>query len=111
MLPSVTPFDQVIQTYPLTEAGPIPTACDPEGVYPYTSFTQTGQQSVPKSYRCIRLENEHLVAVVCPDTGGRLISLKTKNEVDSKTFRRSVSAVIVQSSRDFGVTPRRTCKG
>jgi hypothetical protein len=79
MLPSVTPFDQIIPTYPLTEAGPIPTACDPEGVYPYTSFTQTAKQSVPKSYRCIRLENEHLVAVVCPDTGGRLISLKTKN--------------------------------
>ena len=102
MLPSATPFDQIIPTYPLTEAGPIPTACDPEGVYPYTSFTQTAQQSVPKSYRCVRLENEHLVAVVCPDTGGRLISLKTKNPDGSQTETLFDSGVV----RPVRILPR-----
>ena len=33
--------DEYILTHQLTPAGPVPTAYDPNGVYPYTSYAET----------------------------------------------------------------------
>lgn len=74
----VEEYHQLIPVFPTHEAGPIPTACDPEGTYPYPSYVETAQRPVLRKMRFVRIENDHLSAVVCPDTGGRLVSLKVK---------------------------------
>lgn len=61
--------------YPMTPAGPIPTAQDPDGVYPDESFCETARRPILKSYRFVTLENDYVRAVVCPDLGGKVSSL------------------------------------
>ena len=65
-------------THELVAAGPIPTAYDPEGVYPYESYCETGRRPVIRKYRRVVLENDRLRATICPDLGGRVDSLFLK---------------------------------
>jgi hypothetical protein len=75
---SCTEFNDIRLTHQLTPAGPIPTALDPNGVYPYVSYVETSNRPVLKSYRFIVLENEKLIATICPDLGGKITSLVLK---------------------------------
>lgn len=68
-------FDKVLLTHQLTPAGPIPTVVDPNGVYPYMSYSETSNRPVPQKYRMILLENNKVKAVICPDLCGKVISL------------------------------------
>jgi hypothetical protein len=72
---SVKEYDQYELTHLLTPYGPIPTAYDPNGVYPYISYCETSKRPVLKKYHFIQLENENLVCTICPDLGGKIISL------------------------------------
>ena len=72
---SAKEYDQYILTHLLTPAGPIPTAFDPNGVYPYMSYAETSNRPVPKKYRFIVLQNDHIKATICPDLGGKVYSL------------------------------------
>lgn len=71
-------FDNYVLTCELTPAGPIPTAYDANGVYPYVSYVETSNRPVPKKYHFIVLENDHLKATICPDLGGKVISMTCK---------------------------------
>jgi hypothetical protein len=71
-------YDQVVLTHLLTPSGPIPTAFDPNGVYPYQSYSETSNRPVPKSYRFVELENEHMKVTICPDLGGKVFSMIQK---------------------------------
>lgn len=71
-------YGQVILTHELTPSGPLPTVMDPNGVYPYMSFSETSNRPVPKTYRMISLENEKIKAVICPDLCGKVFSLTHK---------------------------------
>ena len=64
-----------VLTHELTPAGPVPTAFDPNGVYPYISYVETSHRPVLRNYRFIVLENERVRAVICPDLGGKVTSL------------------------------------
>ncbi|HET6767812.1 MAG TPA: DUF5107 domain-containing protein, partial [Chitinophagaceae bacterium] len=68
-------YDDHILTHLLTPAGPVPTAFEPNGVYPYMSYSETSARPVAKKYRFIVLQNEHLKATLCPDLGGKVYSL------------------------------------
>lgn len=70
-----TEYNDYILTHLLTPAGPIPTAFDPNGVYPYISFSETSNRPVLKNYRFIRLENDLIKITICPDLGGKVTSL------------------------------------
>ena len=70
-----TEFQGDVLTHKLTPAGPVPTAFDPDGVYPYVSYVETSPRPVRKQYRFIALENDRLRVVICPDLGGRVTSL------------------------------------
>src|SRR5690348_5447317 len=70
-----TEYEDYKLTHQLTPAGPIPTALDPNGVYPYVSYVETSNRPVLKKYRFIVLENEKLKATICPDLDGKIISL------------------------------------
>lgn len=81
---SCTEYDRIVLTHQLIPAGPVPTAFDPNGVYPYMSYSETANRPVPVSYRFVSLENEFIRVVICPDLGGKVISIIHKqsgNEV------------------------------
>ena len=72
---SVFEYNDLLLTHLLTPAGPIPTAFDPNGVYPYMSYSETSARPVAKKYRFIILLNDHVKATICPDLGGKVFSL------------------------------------
>ena len=72
---SAKEYDDHILTHLLTPAGPIPTAFDPNGVYPYMSYSETSNRPVAKKYRFIVLQNDFVKATICPDLGGKVYSL------------------------------------
>ncbi len=72
---SCTEYNDYILTHELTPAGPVPTALDPNGVYPYISYAETSNRPVPKKYHFIVLENDHIKITICPDLGGKVLSL------------------------------------
>jgi len=76
---SYSEYDDYILTHQLTPAGPVPTAFDPNAVYPYMSFVETSARPVLKKYRFIVLENAYLKAVICPDLGGKVYSMIHKS--------------------------------
>src|SRR5258707_14173983 len=75
---SCTEYNDYILTHELTPAGPVPTAFDPNGVYPYVSYVATAPKPIIKTYRFIPLENDRLRVVICPDLGGKVVSIVLK---------------------------------
>jgi hypothetical protein len=73
-----TEFRDYVLTHVLTPAGPIPTAYDPNGTYPYMSYVETSERPVVKAYRFVVLENGHLKVTICPDLGGKVTSIVHK---------------------------------
>lgn len=69
---------RAVPTHLLVPAGPIPTAQDPDGVYPYESFAGISQRPVLKSYRFVCIENDFLEVTICPDLGGQVSSMRFK---------------------------------
>jgi len=80
-----------LPTHELIPAGPVPTAFDPDGVYPYVSYSETAERPVPKKYRFVALENDKIKVVICPDLGGRVTSIVHKGSGKEVLF---VPAVI-----------------
>jgi hypothetical protein len=70
-----TEKDDYLLTHVLTPTGPVPTAYDPNGVYPYVSYAETSNRPVIKSYHFIVLENDNVKATICPGLGGKVYSL------------------------------------
>jgi len=72
---SCTEYDEYLLTHQLTPAGPVPTALDPNGVYPYVSYVETSNRPVPKKYHFIVLQNDQLKVTICPSLGGKVFSM------------------------------------
>ena len=70
-----TEYEDYILTHQLTPFGPVPTAFDPNGVYPYMSYAETSNRPVLKKYRSVVLENNHVKVTICPDLGGKVTSM------------------------------------
>src|SRR5258707_10977817 len=70
-----TQYEDYVLTHNLTPFGPVPTAYDPNGVYPYVSYCETSNRPVPKKYHFIVLENDQLKVTICPDLGGKVTSM------------------------------------
>lgn len=73
-----TEYNETILTHVLTPAGPVPTAMDADGVYPYVSYSETSNRPVPETYRMVALENEAVKVVICPDLCGKVMSMVHK---------------------------------
>ncbi len=71
-------YEDYILTHPLTACGPVPTALDPNGVYPYVSYCETANRPVFQKYNFIVLANRHMKVTISPDMGGRVTSLVHK---------------------------------
>lgn len=65
-------------THTLVPTGPIPTADDPDGIYPYESFCETSRRPEIRKYRMVFIENDQIIVKICPDLGGRVCSLRLK---------------------------------
>ena len=74
----VTEFDSYVLTHQLTPVGPVPTALDPNGVYPYVSYAETSNRPVLNRFRFVRLENDFISISICPDLGGKVYSIVHK---------------------------------
>src|SRR5258708_34202930 len=73
-----TEYEDYILTHELTPAGPLPTALDPNGVYPYVSYAETSGRPVLKKYRLVVMENDLIKLVICPGLGGKVVSMILK---------------------------------
>src|SRR5437660_1619156 len=76
-------YEDEIPTHELTPCGPLPTALDTDGVYPYVSYCETAEQPVLRKYTFIALENDHIKITICPGLGGRVTSIfhkRSRNE-------------------------------
>jgi len=74
-------YKDYVLTHLLTACGPVPTALDPNGVYPYVSYCETANRPVPQKYTFIVLENGHIKVTISPDIGGKVTPSFTKNRV------------------------------
>jgi hypothetical protein len=71
-------YEDYMLTHLLVPAGPIPTALDPNGVYPYVSYSETSNRPALKKYHFVSLENSHMKVTICPDLGGKVTSIVHK---------------------------------
>lgn len=71
-------FDDYVLTCQLVPAGPVPTAYDANGVYPYVSYVETSNRPEPKKYHFIVLDNQYIKVTICPDLGGKIVSMICK---------------------------------
>ncbi len=70
-----TENDDYILTHELTPFGPVPTAFDPNGIYPYISYCETSNRPILKKYHFIILENDWIKLTICPGLGGKILSM------------------------------------
>ena len=70
---------EFLLTHSILPTGPIPTASDPDGIYPYESFCETSRRPEIRKYRMVSIENDHIRVKICPDLGGRVCSLFLKD--------------------------------
>ena len=71
-------YEDYVLTHSLTTCGPVPTALDPNGVYPYVSYCETANRPAPQKYTFVVLENRFIKATISPDLGGKVISMVHK---------------------------------
>ncbi|MGN6543065.1 MAG: DUF5107 domain-containing protein [Ginsengibacter sp.] len=83
-------YEDYMLTCQLTPAGPIPTAFDPDGVYPYVSYVETSNRPVLKKYKFIVLENDQLKITICPDLGGKVTSIFYKPSAKEILYKPDV---------------------
>ena len=72
-------YQEYVLTHQLVPSGPVPTALDPNGVYPYESYAETSNRPVLKSHRFVTMENDHIRVTICPDLGGKVYSVIVKD--------------------------------
>lgn len=77
---SVTHTTRLELCHALVPAGPVPTAFDPFGVYPYQSFVETAARPALRQLHIIVIENDYISAEVCPTLGGKILSLWVKRD-------------------------------
>jgi hypothetical protein len=75
---SLTETEELLLFHPIQSAGPIPTICDPDGVYPYESFVETAERPSLIKVKMVIMENKSLKVKICPDLGGKVFSLYDK---------------------------------
>src|ERR1700736_6877370 len=68
-------YEDYVLTHPLTGCGPVPTALDPDGVYPYVSYCETANRPAPQKYTFVVLENRYIKVTISPDLGGKVTSI------------------------------------
>jgi len=71
-------YEDYVLTHSLTACGPVPTAMDPNGVYPYVSYCETANRPAPQQYTLVVLENRYLKVTISPDIGGKVTSIVHK---------------------------------
>ena len=94
--------EELLLTHQLVPAGPIPTANDPDGFYPYESFCETSRRPALKKYRMVSIENDQIRVKICPDLGGRICSLFLKESgVETLFVPRAIRPVRILPRQAF----------
>ena len=94
--------NELLLTHALVPAGPIPTAFDPDGVYPYESYCETSRRPALKTYRMVLMENDRMRVKICPDLGGRVCSIFLKESfVETLYFPKTIRPVRILPRYSF----------
>ncbi len=95
-------FTEVLLTHQLVPSGPLPTAYDPDGFYPYESFCETSRRPILTKYRMVSIENDQIRVKICPDLGARVCSLLLKKEwVETLYFPHVIRPVRILPRNSF----------
>src|SRR5262245_22355894 len=78
-MPSTSRSQQYRLTHQLVPCGPVPTALDPNGVYPYVSYCETSNRPILTQHEFIALENDRIRVTICPTLGGKVTSMILKD--------------------------------
>ena len=76
--PRVARREEYRLTHALVPCGPVPTALDPNGVYPYISYCETSARPAPRKYQLLVLENQRMAVTINADLGGKVMSIVHK---------------------------------
>ena len=68
-------YEDYVLTHQLIACGHVPTAMDPNGVYPYVSHCETANRPVLQKYTFLMLENRYMKVTISPDLGGKVTSM------------------------------------
>ena len=75
MAATATVTERLVLHHDLTPCGPLPTAHDPNGVYPYVSYCATAPRPTLRTEPLVVLQNAYLRAEILPAQGGKVHSL------------------------------------
>ena len=87
---TITEETRVITTYPFSEPNPIPILTRDPRLYPYHSFEGYAQDGVPREWKVIKLENEHIEVFVLPEVGGKVWGAIVKKNGHEFIYRNEV---------------------
>lgn len=73
-----TEKEDILLNHEMQPSGPIPTICDPDGIYPYESFVETAERPRFVKVKMIIIENDSLRVKICPSLGGKIFSIFDK---------------------------------
>jgi hypothetical protein len=106
---TATVTEHLVLFHELTPCGPIPTAHDPNGVYPYVSYSHTAPRATLRVEPLIVLQNARLRAEVLPAQGGRVRSLTLLGGADGAAAADVLAAPAVV--RPVRIQPRQAFTG
>ncbi len=86
----ITEETRVIKTYPFSEPNPVPILTRDSRLYPYHSFEGYATEGVPREWKVIRLENEHIEVFVLPEVGGKVWGAVVKKSGHEFIYRNEV---------------------
>lgn len=86
----VTEEIRVLQTYPFSEPNRVPILTSDARLYPYHSFEGYAHDPVPREWKVVRLENDHIEVFVLPEVGGKVWGAVVKETGHEFIYRNEV---------------------
>ena len=79
-----------LTTYPFSEPNPIPILTQDKRLYPYHKFVGYSHDGIPKKWKVIKMENEHIKVYVLPEVGGKVWGAIDKSNGEEFIYRNEV---------------------
>ena len=83
-----------LTTYPFSEPNPIPILTQDKRLYPYHKFVGYSHDGIPKKWKVIKMENEHIKVYVLPEVGGKVWGAIDKSNGEEFIYRNGVKISI-----------------
>ena len=87
---SVTEAQRTFDTYPFSDANPIPVLTQDMRLYPYHRFEGYAHQPEPREWTVVTLENDWIEVWVLPEVGGKVWGARVKETGHEFIYRNEV---------------------